>query len=89
MGLKCFFGHMWKEEKRRAEEVFEDENDRIPLFYQTKFLYKCTRCEKLKVIILIGKWDKDNEDDDDDDNFPLNPQMSPDDFYEMITKENK
>lgn len=72
MGWKCLFGHDY-------EFV-----DAYPEAFMTNILYCCCRCDKFRVSVITGTWQKVKDDDDGPDDPPTPPVMSPDDFYASL-----
>lgn len=83
MKWRCFFGHDWKCVGKRGESTYGSDRD-IPINMETIFLFKCQRCEFLKIQIIPGLWNDD--DDDGDEKPPTPPVMCPDDYFESIGK---
>lgn len=86
MSWKCFFGHKWKMKISQTVNVWEAGNQ-YPSRIYTNFLFQCCRCEKMKVQKLNGSWEQKRRDDDDDrgDRQKV-PQLSPDDYFELLDK---
>ena len=84
MNWKCFFGHDWKEVGSRTTQEW-GEDPKYPISIFTTFLFKCAKCSDLKSKIIFD-YSVREDDDDDNDDPPKPPVLSPDDYYESITK---
>lgn len=87
MKWQCVFFHDWTLEAHQLLNIVEDENDKFPEKF-TRFLYRCKRCEEIKIKMVEGTWKiiEDEKDDDDNRDAPSAPILSPDDYYESISK---
>ena len=85
MNWKCFFGHDWKIECTSPH----------PYSSSTFFLSLCEKCKKIKTQEVRGYFKlsgerrgDDDADDRDKDREPTpEPKMSPDEYFDLITKE--
>lgn len=96
MRWKCFWGHTWREEGRNSQASFRSREDlRLGLAFamHTLILYKCSTCHKHKIRKLTGDWvggsPSDDNDNRDGDSPPEPDPLSPDDYYESLTKKNQ
>lgn len=86
MNWKCIFFHQWKVISSQPVEVFDDDSN-IPCHRYTDFLYECRRCEKFKCIRINGTWTRGDDKDEGAEPPANGPRMSPDEFYELMSKE--
>jgi hypothetical protein len=84
INLKCFFGHDWVEKDKKPLHIFANDKARRPSAIYTRYLYQCAKCKKRKTHSVDGDW-CDGPDEDDGDDIP--PTLSPDDYFDLITKE--
>lgn len=86
MNWKCFFAHEWKLTNKNLVNIYGEDKS-IPYRHDTHFLWKCSRCENIKCRIEEGLFGGDeDQDDDNNDGASPEPVLSPDDYYERLTK---
>lgn len=87
MTLRCvFLGHKWKIIGVQSIRVIDTNSESdMPTDYYTNFLYKCTKCEDVKVKKVEGTYGDDDDDERGGGNAPV---LSPDDYFDKIGSGN-
>ena len=87
--MRCitFFGKHRYHLKGKALEHTHRYGNKLPYKIETLFLYECIKCNDVYSKRIDGDWVTDKDDDDDDRDPPKGPAMSPDDYFQALTKE--
>ncbi len=91
MNWKCFFGHDYKEIGRHPVSTYFNNKNKLPSGHETNFLFRCLKCQDTYSKRINGYFEPINtnhdDDNDDDRDNPTPPTLSPDDYYDLLTKE--
>lgn len=83
----CFFSHKYKRIHAHVSKIYETQMSERPFKIETTFLFECKKCGCLKTQKVEGDFSsRDDDDDDDGGDEPQTPVLSPDDYYDQITK---
>lgn len=64
MNWKCLLGHDYKIKSIHPIKIMNKDNPNgLPLYFETIFLYLCSKCQDVKTKKLPGFWVKKEKDD--------------------------